>query len=453
MPRCLWPQAEGAQMSMQTRVESGRLRRRLKTTALALMAAAALTACGNDKDAAQQAAAANELVVTLGSGAPLTGNIAHLGKDHENGIRLAIEDINATGLRIGGKTLKLELLSEDDQGDPRQATLVAQKLIDAGVAGVIGHVTSGPTITASQRYHEAGIPQISPSATNPQYTLQGFKNAFRVMANDIQQGAVLGNYAVHQLGAKRIAIIDDRTAYGQGLADEVEKDAKAAGATIVAHEYTKNDATDFKAQLTSIKAERPDVLFYGGMDAQGGPLAKQAQQLSMNVKLLMGDGGCSPEFIKLAGEAAEGAYCSQTGLPLSEMPKGIDFAQRFQSKFGTPVQIYAPYAYDAVYVLVDAMLAADSADPAKYLPQIAKTSLDGVSGHIEFDDKGDLRNGAVTVYQVHDGKLKVLEVVGGDNPVARVSAAVHSMADAAKQAGAATVHAVGDRIQSSSASK
>jgi branched-chain amino acid transport system substrate-binding protein len=194
-------------------------------------------------------------------------------------------------------------------------------------------------------------------------------------------------------------------------------------------------------------------LFYGGMDAQGGPLAKQAQQLSMSVKLLMGDGGCSPEFIKLAGPAAEGAYCSQTGLPLSEMPKGIDFAQRFQSKFGTPVQIYAPYAYDAVFVLVDAMLAADSADPAKYLPQIAKTDLHGVSGHIQFDDKGDLRNGAVTVYQVRDGKLKVQEVVGGANPVARVSAAVRSMAEGAKQAGSATAHAVGDRIQSSSAPK
>jgi branched-chain amino acid transport system substrate-binding protein len=432
-------------MSMQTRLESGRWRS-VKVAALALTVAATLVAC-DKKDASQDASAANELVVTLGSGAPLTGNVAHLGKDHENGIRLAIEDLNAKNLKIGGKTLKLKLISEDDQGDPRQATLVAQKLIDDKVAGVIGHVTSGPTITASQRYHEAGIPQISPSATNPQYTLQGFKNAFRVMANDIQQGAVLGTYAVRQLGAKRVAIIDDRTAYGQGLADQVENAAKAAGAKIVAREYTKNDATDFRAQLTSVKAEQPDLLFYGGMDAQGGPLAKQAKQLGMSAKLMMGDGGCSPEFIKLAGEAAEGAYCSQTGLPLSEMPKGVDFEQRFKKRFGTQVQIYAPYAYDAVYVLVDAMLRADSADPAKYLPEIAKTNLDGVSGHIEFDSKGDLRNGAVTVYQVHDGALKVLEVVGGSDPVARASAAVQATAEAAKQAGVATIKAVSDRMQ------
>lgn len=423
---------------MQTRMQ-------LQVGLLALFALT-LVGCGKEEAPAPVAESAvpasTELVVTLGSGASLTGNIAHLGKDHENGVRMAIEDINSKGWKVDGKTLKLALMSEDDQGDPKQASLVAQKLVDAKVAGVIGHVTSGPTITASQAYNEAGIPQVSPSATNPKYTQQGFKGAFRVMANDVQQGAVLGSYVARQLGAKRLAIIDDRTAYGQGLADEVEKAAKAAGAEVVTREYTKNDATDFKAQLTAMKAKKPDAIFYGGMDAQAGPMAKQAKQLGLAVIMLAGDGGCTPAFISLAGDAAEGAYCSQTGLPIKDMPKGVDFETRFKEKFGQEVQIYAPYAYDATFVLADSMVRANSADPAKYLPEIAKTLLDGVTGKIEFDEKGDLRNGAVTVYQIKGGKLNVLEVVGGSSPVARATEAVQATAAAAKEVGSATVKAV-----------
>ena len=253
--------------------------------------------------------------------APLTGNIAHLGKDNENGARLAVEEINAKGVMIDGKKLKIELVGEDDQADPKTGTVVAQKLVDAKVNGVIGHLNSGTTIPASKIYADAGIPQISPSATNPSYTQQGFKTAFRVMANDVQQGKVLGEFAVKKLGAKTVAIIDDRTAYGQGLADEVEKAAKDAGAKIVAREFTKNDATDFKAILTKIKGRKPDAVFYGGMDAQAGPMAKQMKQLGIKAKLMSGDGGCTPEFIKLAGDAAEGFYCSQAGLPLDRMTR------------------------------------------------------------------------------------------------------------------------------------
>lgn len=420
---------------------------RFKAVPFVLAAAVLFAACEKKEEAPAASAASQapaEMEVVIGSGAPLTGGIAHLGKDHENGIKLAIDDLNARKLQIDGKVVKLSLMSEDDQHDPKQGSLVAQKLVDAKVAGVVGHVTSGPTIPASQRYNEAGIPQISPSATAVEYTNQGFKGAFRVMANDGQQGAVLGGYAARQLAAKRLAIIDDRSAYGQGLADEVEKAAKAAGVTIVAREYTTSTATDFRAQLTAVKAKKPDVLFYGGMDAQAGPLAKQAKQLGLAVKLLSGDGGCTPAFITLAGDAGEGAYCSQTGLPLSEMPKGEEFEKRFKEKYGSEVQIYAPYAYDAVVVLVEAMVRAGSAEPAKYLPEIVNTSYDGVSGRIEFDQKGDLRNGAVTIYQVKDGKLSVLEVVGGSGAVAEATQAVQATADAAKEVGSATVKAVSD---------
>jgi len=415
--------------------------------------AASLSGCGKEEappaQSSSQSAAPAEMTVVIGHVAPLTGNIAHLGKDNENGARLAVEDLNAQGLTIDGKKLKIELMAEDDAADPKTATVVAQKLVDAKVAGVVGHLNSGTTIPASQIYSDANVPQVSPSATNPKYTQQGFKTAFRVMANDIQQGSVLGNYAVKGLGAKKIAIIDDRTAYGQGLADEVEKAAKAAGATIVAREFTSNNATDFKAILTGIKGKAPDVVFYGGMDAQAGPMAKQLRQLGIPAKLMAGDGGCTVAFIELAGPAAEGHYCSQTGLPLEKMPKGSDFAKRYQEKFNTPVQIYAPYSYDAVQALVGAMVRANSIEPEKYLSELQKTSFEGVSGKIEFDDKGDLRNGAVTMYQVRNGKLEVLEVVGG-GPMEHATKAVQATVQTAKEAGDSAAKAVDAAVSGAS---
>jgi len=355
--------------------------------------------------------AAGELIVRIGAVAPLTGPQAHLGKDNENGTRMAIDDANAKGITIGGKKVHFELISEDDQADPKTATIVAQKLVDNKVAGVIGHLNSGTTIPAAKIYSDNAIPQISPSATAVSYTKQGFKTAFRVMANDAQQGRALGEYAVKNLGAVKIAIIDDRTAYGQGLADEFIKAARAAGAQIVAHEYTSDKSVDFTAVLTAVKGKQPDLLFYGGLDAQGGPMARQIKALALNVKLMMGDGGYTPEFVKLAGDAAEGAYASLPGVPLDKMPGGKDFSGRFVAKY-QPIQLYAPYCYDAVNVMIAAMQKADSADPAKYMPALASLSHQGVTADIQFDGNGDLKGGAVTLYQVKQGKWQVLETVG-----------------------------------------
>ena len=368
-----------------------------------------LLACG--KSASDQAAASGDLVVRIGSAAPLTGPQAHLGKDNENGTRMAIEDANAKGIVIGGKKVHFELISEDDQADPKTATIVAQKLVDNKVSGVIGHLNSGTTIPAAKIYNDNGIAQISPSATAVAYTHQGFKTAFRVMANDAQQGQVLGGYAVKNLGAKKIAIIDDRTAYGQGLADEFIKAAEAAGAQIVAHEYTNDKAVDFTAVLTSVKGHHADLLFYGGMDAQGGMMAKQLKALELNVKFMMGDGGYTPEFVKLAGAAADGTYASLPGVPLDQMPGGKVFAERFVAKY-QPIQLYAPYCYDAVNVMIAAMQKADSVEPAKYLAALANISHQGVTANIQFDGQGDLKGGAVTLYQVKQGKWQALETLG-----------------------------------------
>jgi branched-chain amino acid transport system substrate-binding protein len=394
-----------------------------RSLGLSLVAAALLAAYGCGKEEPKQAAtstpapaatpAVPEMTVKIGHVGPTTGPQAHLGKDNENGARLAIDDANAKGVTIDGKKVKFELDAQDDQADPKQGTIVAQKLVDDKVAGVVGHLNSGTSIPASKIYSDAGTPQISPSATNPKLTLQGFKTTFRVMANDVQQGSVIGKEAVTTLGAKKIAIIDDKTAYGAGLADETEKAVKAAGGTVVAREYTNDKATDFKAILTKIKAKNPDIIMYGGMDAQGGPMVKQMKELGIKAKYIAGDGVCSAEWPKLAGGAAEGQYCTQAGLPPDKMPNAKDFVDRFTKKYG-PIQVYAPYSYDAANTLIDAMKKANSADPAKYLPVLAKISYDGITAKIEFDEHGDTKNGAITLYQVKDGKLSPMAVnVGG----------------------------------------
>jgi branched-chain amino acid transport system substrate-binding protein len=349
-------------------------------------------------------------VVCIGQVSPLTGPQAHLGKDNDNGARLAIEEANARGVTLGGQKVRFEIVSEDDQADPKTATIVAQKLVDRGVKGVLGHLNSGTSIPASRIYHDAGIPQVSPSATAIKYTAQGYKTAFRVMTNDRQQGKVLGEYAVRKLGGKSVAIIDDRTAYGQGLADEVEKAVQAAGGKIVAREYTSDRATDFAAILTSIKAKNPDVVFFGGMDPQAAPMVRQMKELGLKSKFLGGDGVQTAEFLKLAAGNAEGVIASSPGLPIVDMPGGKAFKEKFTAKYGA-IQTYAPYAYDAANVMIAAMVKANSADPAKYLPALAEIQMQGVTGDVAFDAHGDVRGGAITMYRVKDGKWEVVETV------------------------------------------
>jgi branched-chain amino acid transport system substrate-binding protein len=360
-------------------------------------------------------ASAQDLVVKIGHVGPTSGAIAHLGKDNENGARMAIDVLNAKGVTIGGKKAKFELLAEDDAGDPKQGTAAAQKLVDSKVNGVIGHLNSGTTIPASKIYSDAGIPQISPSATNPKYTRNGYKTAFRVVADDVHLGGTLGKYAVTQLKGKSIAVIDDRTAYGQGVADEFEKGVKSAGGKTVAREFTNDKATDFTAILTSIKAKKPDVVFFGGMDAVAGPMMRQMKQLGISAKFMGGDGICSGELPKLAaGTMGDGqVVCAEAGGVEGESKKSLDaFKADFKKKFNADVQIYAPYVYDALMVMVDSMVKAGSAEPAKYLPVLAKTSgYKGVTGTIAFDEKGDIKNGALTLFTYKGGNREQIAVV------------------------------------------
>ena len=365
--------------------------------------------------AAGSVAWAQEQVVKIGHVGPLSGPIAHLGKDNENGARLAIEELNAKGVTIGGKKVKFELLAEDDGADPKQGTAAAQKLVDAKISGVIGHLNSGTTIPASKIYSDAGVPQISPSATNPKYTRQGYKTAFRVVADDVHLGGTLGRYAVNDLKGKAIAVIDDRTAYGQGVADEFEKAVKAAGGKVVGREFTTDKATDFMPILTTLKGKKPDIVFFGGMDAVGGPMLKQMKSLGISAKFMGGDGICTTELVKLAGDAmADGqVVCAEAGGVDGALKKGMDeFGVRFKKRFNDDVKLYAPYVYDAVMVMADAMQRAQSTEPAKYLPELAKTpGYKGVTGTIAFDSKGDIKNGALTLYTYKGGKRDQIAVV------------------------------------------
>ena len=380
-------------------------------SAIAVSAAALILAgCGKSGDKSA-AVPADGIEVKIGHVAPLTGPIAHLGKDNENGARLALEEINKAGLTIDGKKVVLTLVPEDDAEDPKTATQVAQKLVDAKVVGVVGHLNSGTSIPASKIYSDAGITQISPSATNPDYTKQGFKTTYRLVATDAQQGPALANYVAKTLNAKTVAIIDDSTQYGKGLADEFEKTVKAAGVKVVTREASNNKATDFKAILTKIKGSKPDVIMYGGMDATGGPLTKQAAELGIKSKIVGGDGMFTEKLAELDGDAVVNVTCSEAGKALTKMAQGADFQKRYKERFNADVQIYAPFTYDAVYVLVDAMKRANSTDPAKILVVMPETKMNGLVGDIAFDSKGDMKEGVITLYDFKDKKKTVLDVI------------------------------------------
>jgi len=360
--------------------------------------------------AAAPAAPAEETVtVTIGHAGPLTGGIAHLGKDDENGVHLAVDEANAKKIKLGGKTVNFVMMSEDDQADPKLGPTIAQKFADAKVAGVVGHLNSGVSIPASAVYNQAGIPMISGSATNPKLTEQGFKTIFRTVARDDQQGPAIAAYIANDLKLKKVAIADDATAYGEGLANEVEKTLKAAGVQIVTREKTNDKATDFKAILTKIKGRNPDAVFYGGMDATGGPMLKQARELGIKATFAYGDGACTAEMNKLAGDkAAEGMICSQAGIPTQMASKA--FVDAFNAKYGE-IKQYAPYYYDGANLLIAAMQKADSPDPAKYLPELHKISYDGATGHVEFDDKGDRKDAEITIFQMKNGKVDPVAII------------------------------------------
>lgn len=348
-----------------------------------------------------------QTVVKIGHIAPVSGPQAHYGRDNENGARMAVDELNAQGVTIGGKKIKFELMAEDDAADPKQGTAAAQKLCDAKVNGVVGHLNSGTTIPASKIYNQCGLPMISPSATNPELTTLGYKQVFRLLANDNALGAGLAKYAKDTLKLKRVAIIDDRTAYGKGVSEVFAKVAKELGMEVVSQQYTNDKAVDFNAILTSIKSKKPEGIFFGGMDPQAGPMLRQMQQLGLNkVYLFGGDGICTDKLMELSSGARTLAnvVCAVGGASLDKLPSGASWRARYDAKFPGQYQVYSPYTYDATMVLVDAMKRANSVDPKVYGPKIVETNYQGVTAKVMFEPNGELKNPAMTLYAYRNGK-------------------------------------------------
>lgn len=339
-------------------------------------------------------------VVTIGHSGPLSGPQAVTGKDNENGLRLALEEINKTGLIVGGKRVTLKLVSEDDQADPRVGVQIAQKLVDSGVVAVLGPYNSGVAIPASRVYNNANVPLL-PVASNPALTQQGYKNIFRIGASDSLLGGTMAEFAAKTLKAKTAAIIDDRSAYGQGIAEEFAKVAKANGIKIVGQEFTNASAMDFLSILTTIKGKNPDVIFLGGYAAQGAPLARQMVQRGLKAKLLGGDGICSSDMGRVAGDAASIVYCAQGGTSLDKSPEGREFLTKYKATYNADAQVYAVSYYDGLKLLADAMTkAGTTTDKTKIAAQLAKENYKGVAGTYAFDAVGELKGAPTTVYTI-----------------------------------------------------
>jgi len=345
------------------------------------------------------AVAADEIVI--GVAGPMTGDQAKLGGDVERGTRLAVEEWNAKG-GISGKKIRLEV--GDDQHDPKQAVAVAHKMVNAGIVGMVGHFNSSASIPASSVYNDAEIPMITPASTNPQLTEQGLWNVFRVCGRDDQQGKVAADFIVRKLAAKRVAILHDRTTYGKGLADEVKRYLGAKTEVVFYDGLTQGDK-DFRSLLTAVKAKNPAAYFFGGIYPEGGVIARQAKEVGLVAPLVSGDGMYDPEFVKIAGAAAEGSYVTFTPDP-EKLPNAKGFLQRYKAKHGAELAPYAIYSYDAANILLTAISRAKKIEGKTIADEIRKMKHDGASGHVEFDAKGDVKETPYVVWRTKGGKFE-----------------------------------------------
>lgn len=366
--------------------------RSIRYLGYAMLALGLLSACSRQVD------------VKIGVVAPMSGALAQYGKDIAHGAQIAVDELNSDHFMINGKRAQFELVVEDDKASPDEGKAAAQRLVDAGVAAIFGHFNSGVSIAAAPVYAKAGIPQLSVS-TNPKYTRMGLKTAFRITADDIQQGATLGRLISDKLRAKSIYMVDDRTTFGVGLVEEVAKVLKVKNIT-PPYESVDPKKADYAALVQKVKDSKADLVFFGGDEGVGLPLLKALRQAGSTVKFVVADAMCDPSTVKNAGGAADSNYyCTIAGVPPSWLSAGIGFTQLYQAKFGTP-GAYSTLAYDGIHVLAQAMQEANSVKSETFLPAMAKGSFDGkIQGTVEFDSKGDIKDGTVVIYQSIDGQL------------------------------------------------
>jgi branched-chain amino acid transport system substrate-binding protein len=392
----------------------GKGKRLFALVAVVALVALAATGCtsGSGGGNASGGGGSSLVTVKLAIGAPITQGATALGQGMDRGAKLAIKD-NAEALKAAG--LEMQPFTGDDQGDPKTGVNVANQFAsDPSVVGVMGHLNSGVSIPASKVYNKANLVMISPASTNPALTLQGLTNVFRVCTIDSVQGPSAADSAA-QIGFKKAAVIDDSTPYGTGLADEFAKEFQAKGGQVVSREKTTDKDTDFNALVTKIKGLNPDLIYYGGIYNSGALLSKQAKEAGLKAPLMGGDGLYDATYIKLAGPAAaEGDFATSVGLPLSELAKGKDFEAAYKQAYPKDeIAAYDAYSYDAADVIIKAVIAVAKEKGASavttpegkkaIIAAVAKTDVEGVTGKISFDDKGDTTNKAITMYQVKNG--------------------------------------------------
>ncbi|WP_027016375.1 branched-chain amino acid ABC transporter substrate-binding protein [Comamonas composti] len=359
---------------------------------------------------AAAAPAAEPLEVRIGHAGPVSGPIAALGKDEENGVRMALEELDSQGLEIGGRKLKWVLEAGDDAGNTGQAVVLARQFCEKTLAAVVGHLQSGTTLAAGDIYQQCGLPLVTPGASHPAITEPGNGSRFRVIADDKASVSALVARAAAQ-GVKSLAIVDDRSAYGQGLVALLEMAARDQGLQILSKQYIDDKVSDFAPMLKRIKELGPDALFFGGMDAQAAPLLRQMTRLAMtDMRFLGGDALCTVRLPDLAGKDSnlKKVLCAVGGSPLERMPGGLAWKQRYEQRFGNQYQNFSPYAYDATMVLAQAMLRADSIEPRVFVPYLRQTDHPGVTGRIAFTPQGELAEPQVTLYQYEQGTRKIV---------------------------------------------
>jgi branched-chain amino acid transport system substrate-binding protein len=383
--------------------------RRFALVAVVAVAATALvTGCARPAAAPTAEGGAAAKTVKIGFAAPLTGDNAIYGQGMKRAVELAIEEVNASeAAKAAGYTFVIR--AEDDMGDPKQAVNVANFLAgDSGVAGVVGHFNSGCSIPASPVYNGVNLAMVSVSS-NPALTAQGLANVDRVVAKDDAQGAAAGELVASKLGLKSVAVIDDSTPYGQGLAEQFVKAFEAKGGKVVIRESVQSNEVDFNALVTRTKDKKPEAIYFAGGLNQGALLSKQSKEAGLKVPLIGGDMIYAADYVKVAGkDNAEGDIATSLGLPLEQQPKGTEFLAKYKAKFNEDPQAYDSYAYDAAWMIMNAVIKAGP-ERAAVMNAVRNGSLDGVTGQITFDANGDNKQQIISQYKVTDGEWKQLQ--------------------------------------------
>ncbi len=393
--------------------------RLIRVAAPLLIGALVLSACGSKKESGSTS---GSKTLTIGVVAPLSGDLSAVGNGIKNGVDLAVKQANEK------KTVKGYTLTVDAQDDTAKADVgatVAAKLVAAsGVVGVVGPLNSSVAKAVAPVMAQADLVEISPSNSNVDLTGRGalatggtqtrpYKSYFRVVASDDIQGPFAAQFAVGSVKAKTIAIVHDKKAYGQGLAEAFAKEAKKGGATVLKTETINPGDKDFSATITKLKAEKPDFLFYGGEYPEASLLTKQLKSAGLKIPLMGGDGVQADDYIKIAGAAAEGDFATALGAPTDSLATAKQFVTDYAAaKYADPIGPYGAYAYDAANVII-AALAKSTADGGKtgsalrteVTKEVQNSDYDGITGKITFDQFGDTTVKVLTVYQVKGGKF------------------------------------------------